>query len=160
MSATAMIGGKMYVIGGSNRQQALLLDEALKTGERFDPRTGFWEPVAPMEQQRSRATATVINGYLYVCGGLNGQQTLSSAERFNPATNIWESLPGMSQGRFGAAVAVMSRCLYIVGGADGQRALSSAERFDPEKGAWEELPQMHEERIWARAASVISTITM
>lgn len=54
----------------------------LKTVERFDPRVGNWEYVAPMSNIRYGAGATVHDGKIYVSGGWNGSSFLNTVETF------------------------------------------------------------------------------
>ena len=73
------------------------------TVERYDPTANEWYTVASMGTQRSCAGCAVYNGYLYVVGGRNEQQTtLSSVERYDPMTNVWmNDVAAMNNCRWG-----------------------------------------------------------
>src|SRR4026209_2540502 len=59
----AAIGGKFYLAGGYQFPYGTAAPEA------YDPATRTWSPKASMYTQRSSASATVINGLLYVMSG-------------------------------------------------------------------------------------------
>ena len=53
--------------------------------EKYTPGTNQWEVVAPMNRQRSDASACALNGKMYVAGGFNGQEVLNSVETYDHA---------------------------------------------------------------------------
>ena len=82
-----MIGGE-----GSN-------DEFVYSVERYDPSTNAREEkaMAPMPTTRSYVGTAVLDGKLYVAGGMSeaearGLAASSSIERYDPATNAWEEV--------------------------------------------------------------------
>ena len=54
--SVAVLDGLIYAIGGFDGQQRL------KTVERYDPNTNQWTMMAPMNEQRSDASATSLQG--------------------------------------------------------------------------------------------------
>lgn len=50
---------------------------------RYDPSRNAWSKLAPLQHKRSRATAVVMNGQLYVIGGTDGNTTLDSGADTN-----------------------------------------------------------------------------
>lgn len=48
---------------------------------RYDPKMNSWSKQAPMLTRRTRATATVLDGHLYVIGGNDGDTAINSGER-------------------------------------------------------------------------------
>ena len=112
----AVLGGKLYAVGGSNG------DGDLSTVERFNPEAGLtsasgvsggaWEPVAPMHSKRGYLGVAVLGGKLYAVGGYNGNgDYLASVERFDPlaggGTGAWEEVAGMKSERGFLGVAVL-----------------------------------------------------
>ena len=57
-------------------------DQYLNTVERFDPRVGTWEHIAPMSNPKFAAGAAVLDGKIYVSGGSNGSDYLNTVEMF------------------------------------------------------------------------------
>lgn len=47
---------------------------------RYDPVLNTWTKMAPMLQQRSGAAAAVLDGFLYVMGGTDGDIPLNSGQ--------------------------------------------------------------------------------
>uniref|UniRef100_A0A672NPT7 Kelch like family member 10 n=1 Tax=Sinocyclocheilus grahami TaxID=75366 RepID=A0A672NPT7_SINGR len=87
-----------------------------------------WALTASMNEQRSDASATSLQGRVYICGGFTGTDCLFSAECFNPETNQWTLICPMRSRRSGVGV--------IVGGFDGASRLRSAETYNPLTDIW------------------------
>jgi len=73
----------------------------------YDPMTNSWHEVAPMATSRVAAGVAVVNRFLYVVGGYNGER-LRSMEKFYPERNEWQSCPPMSTPRSGAGTLTVS----------------------------------------------------
>ena len=68
-AAAAVVGGKMYVMGG---QHSFIVNSAAGTTanmECFDPETGQWSAMPPMLTARSHLTADAIGEKIYVLSG-------------------------------------------------------------------------------------------
>ncbi|MYC77371.1 hypothetical protein F4X10_16530 [Candidatus Poribacteria bacterium] len=67
--STAVVDDKIYIIGGS-----LFENHAgpfgLSTVEVYDTQTNTWQRVADMPTPRTNAKAAVVNGMIYVFGGI------------------------------------------------------------------------------------------
>ena len=95
----------LYVIGGRNNQ-----GQSTKALERVNLLTGGWEILPDMKFARSGCTAQIINGKIYVYGGVNFPDNqgipeyIAEAEVFNPETYTWSRTisPDDSLGRVGA----------------------------------------------------------
>jgi len=80
----------LYIIGGRNNQ-----GQSVRSIERVNLLTGGWEILPDMRNARAGAAAEVINGIIYVYGGVNypfDQGTpsyVNEAEVFNPTTYRW-----------------------------------------------------------------------
>jgi Kelch motif len=136
-------GGHVYAIGG-------LLDdiesfEATDRAWRFDVDRERWEPIAPMPTARGAAGAAVLDGKLYVVGGVvdgNRQRTL---EAYDLRTGRWSRLAPMRVGRDHLGVAVLGGRIYALGGRQAdERPLTVFERYDPEADRWERLAAIPE----------------
>lgn len=142
---------RVYVCGGS-RDGIEVLDSV----ECFNTSTSTWEALPSMLERRCDASAHVIAGCLYVCGGCNGEASQNSAlnsvlntvEKFDPGTNAWEVMPPMLFARKCAAAGVIEGKLYVCGGFDAtEQALDLSECLDPRASTvWEALPLMLEPR--------------
>lgn len=70
----------------------------------FDPETKRWTQIAPMIHKRLAAGTAVVNRYLYVVGGFDGNQRLASVEQYHPEENRWTLCPPMPTQRYGAGM--------------------------------------------------------
>ncbi|CAE8615186.1 unnamed protein product [Polarella glacialis] len=150
--AAAVLGGKLYVLGGSNDNVYV---ETLFV-ERFDPRAG-WQRAPSMPTWRNGLAAAVLDGQLYALGGsARGGNALDTVERFDPGAG-WQRAPSMTTERTGLAAAVLDGQLYALGGyarggnARGGKDLDTVERFDPRAG-WQRAPSMPTKRYDLAAA--------
>jgi hypothetical protein len=99
----------LYAIGGRNNSGV-----STRTVERVRLDTGGWEIMPDMEYARAGAAAEIINGKIYVYGGVDYPQDQSApiyidtSEVFNPGTYVWSETIG-PPGRSGAgSVALFS----------------------------------------------------
>lgn len=132
--------GKLYVFGGSTQP----FSGAVTNAAVYNPATRSWTTLAPMNTGRGGATAKVMNGKIYVAGGLasNGA-SLDSVEIYDPASNSWTAGVPMQTRRDNPGAAVFDNKLYIFGGrtrnADGSTVngtLATMEIFDPASNSW------------------------
>lgn len=145
---TAVVGGKLYAIGGDDGT------EALACGEVYQPGSSVWEWIPPMPTARFYAQSAVIGDKIYVVGGDDGQTAFASLEVFDTATSTWQIMESMATPRFGFQVAVSDGKLFAIGGYDGSEALASTEVFDPETGRWQALLPMWNVRSRSACAVV------
>ncbi|CAM4694843.1 unnamed protein product [Leuciscus chuanchicus] len=100
--------------------------------------------MAPMNEKWSCASATSLQGRIYICGGFTGTEYLSSAESFNPETNQWTLIAPMTSRRISLGViayadlvyAVVNGQLFAVGGFNGLSNTSNVERYDEKTDQW------------------------
>ncbi|CAE8583842.1 unnamed protein product [Polarella glacialis] len=160
-AAAGVVAGMIYVCGGSVTPFSLEDDEddvMLASAERLRPGASEWEALPEMQLARDGASAGVLGGKLYICGGrASSDLCLSSIERFDPKAHLWEGwgvLPLMSQQRVCLAAAALDGALYVIGGRDA--ASYSAERLFPNRDhvAWQQLPPLHRPRWSASACSL------
>ena len=96
---TCVVDGKIYAVGGwlnTNEQPQL------ETVVVYDPATDTWTKAQSMNCARCSAAISVVNGEIYVIGGLGEFQIedqldtyLSNVEVFNPKTNQWQEKTDM-----------------------------------------------------------------
>lgn len=134
------LNGKLFVFGGSTSA----FSGAQTSAAVFDPATGAWTMLPPMQTGRGGPTVQALNNKLYVVGGMDGTgASLSSVEVFDPSTSSWSGAPAMSVRRDNPGSAILSGKLYVFGGrtrnADGSEVsgtLNSVEMFDPATNTW------------------------
>ncbi len=126
------VGGGMFTAGAGGGW------EYLPTVEAYDPSTNSWSSKAPMPTPRTRHTVGVVNGILYVVGGLNSQTDPSAASRvdaYDPVRNRWAPKAPLPTPRSGVAVGVAKGTLYVVGGW-GPGPTGLVEAYDPITNRW------------------------
>lgn len=88
--AFAVVGPKIYVIGGS------VSEIPLNCMWVYDCRFNRWEPGPRMRVGREFAAAGVVGGRIFVVGGCvvdNWARSVNWAESFNPVTGEWTPVP-------------------------------------------------------------------
>jgi hypothetical protein len=87
------VDGCIYALGGFSKASAM------KSVWRYDPVKNCWTEVSPMSVGRAYSKTGILNGKLYVVGGVTrgrgGLNPLQSAEVFDPHTSTWSPLPNM-----------------------------------------------------------------
>jgi N-acetylneuraminic acid mutarotase/glucose/arabinose dehydrogenase len=146
--AVAAVGGKLYVFGGSTAPFSGAVSNAAVYNPDTNPdpniTTPAWTSIAPMPTARGAATAQVINGDIYVIGGLNSSgASLNTVEVYDPDTNTWSTAPSLQTRRDHPGSAVINNRLFVFGGrtrnANGSvenANLNSMEIYDPLTGQW------------------------
>lgn len=148
--ATAVVDGKVYLIGGTpfqNRRGPY----GLSTVEVYDPKTNSWEQVADMPTSRTNAEVAVVNGTIYVCGGYNGIDNrlinikfLDIVEAYDPQTDTWMRKQGMSVPRQDFGTGVVAGKIYSIGGyvhpldiePEAPWRIDLVEAYDPATDTW------------------------
>ena len=57
-------------------------------GERFDPRQGHWEALAPLRTARHALATASVDGAVYALGGVGEEGVLSSVERYDATAGV------------------------------------------------------------------------
>ncbi|HWC74581.1 MAG TPA: kelch repeat-containing protein, partial [Gemmatimonadales bacterium] len=125
---TAVLNGKLYVIGGYNNHGL----GVLSTVEVYDPATDTWTTDTPLPSGRYGATAAAINGKIYVAGGSDANGTMAATLfEFDPATHAWTTKQPMPTNRYLTAGAVLNGSLYVVGGYSDGIYRNAVEAYKP-----------------------------
>lgn len=122
-AASAVIDGKVYVVGG--RSFARASDGSARqvnvaTLEVYDPETDRWETRAPMPQAQGGLTAATAGGKLYVFGGeqwVPEQKVFGESWVYDPQTDRWEALPPLPTPRHGLGASALGNRIHVFGGA-------------------------------------------
>ena len=134
--------GKVLVIGGSTGP----FSGAVASGWSYDPATDTWQALPDMPTARGGATAQVLDGAVYVAGGMTDDGASTTVvERLDLAAGTWSTAPALTVARDNPGSAVVDDVLYVFGGrtrlAGGQSpapTLGSVEAFDPSTGTWQD----------------------
>ncbi len=158
--ATAVVDGKIYLIGGTpfqNRRGPY----GLSTVEVYDPQTNTWEQVADMSTPRTHAETAVVNGIIYVCGGYNGADNravnlkfLDIVEAYDPQNDTWTRKQGISGARVGFGMGVVGGNIYSMGGRvhildlepEAPWRIDLVEAYTPATDTWMKRAKMQRRR--------------
>ena len=150
---TAVVNGKIYVIGGRIHKNKLGAGVATGLVEVYDPLTNRWEKRADMPTERGETDAVVIDGKIYVLGGYTWRMVPGLAERFvtrieeyNPKTDKWRKLPDMPMFRGWFATVAVDNEIYTLGGMNLEHHrvayISDVDVYNPKVGKWRKVESM------------------
>jgi len=117
--ATQVVDGKIYAIGGWDRRASI--DTVFSSVAVYDPAADTWTKKADMPTARWNAASGVINGKIYVVGGIVAQggedrQNLQTVEVYDPETDTWAQEVDMPTARGCLSASLIDGKLYAVGG--------------------------------------------
>jgi uncharacterized protein (TIGR03437 family) len=134
--STAVLDGKIYVIGGFINSGA-----STSTVEVYDPQTNTWSPAPPIPIVTNHNAAAVAAGKLYSFGG--NMNPSNRAFVYNPQMNRWDDVaPSMFQHDQTPAVGVFNDKIYVAGGAGPNMNQTELEAYDPSTNTWTLLAPM------------------
>ena len=125
------------------------------TDRAFALRDDAWEELPPMPAPRAAGGAAVVDGRLYVAGGVGPAGPATEALFFDPANGRWSTIEGPPTEREHLGVAGLDGELFVVGGRTGGIGsnLDAAEALDVADGSWRELAPMPTARGGSAAAA-------
>jgi N-acetylneuraminic acid mutarotase len=141
--AAAVLGGRLYVAGGSSTSGSLRSLEAYDFSRRRWRRGPSFPGPA-----RNHTTGIAAGGFFYVLAGRD-DRNFTAAERYSPRRRRWERLPDMRVARGGIASARVGRRIVVFGGENlgpGGTTIREVEAFDPRRRRWSRLPSMRTPR--------------
>ena len=164
---TCVIDGKIYAIGGtSNKVKSFRLD----TVEVYDPATDTWAKANKMNHARAGAAVSVVDGKIYVMGGIglpmilnHPGHFLSSIEVYDPKRNNWREIGDMPNAKSNHTASVINGKIYVLGGYfrnQGQQAKSfkTVEIYHPRTGRWTQKPDMPDAQVGHKAEVIQGNI--
>jgi len=132
--ATAVLNGKIYVIGGYDKE-----GNSTDTVEVYNPSTNTWASAHPIPTAQNHNSAAVAAGKLYSFGGASNRTYV-----YDPLGDSWSEVAGMNYVHSNTpAVGVINDKIYVAGGTGGNNKL---EIYDPLANTWTELAPMSVQR--------------
>jgi N-acetylneuraminic acid mutarotase len=163
-ATASQVDGKIFVIGGTQYNSLTQERISISSVEEYDPKTNTWTKKTEMPTARYALSSCVINGKIYVIGGMISTFQMvtpafatQAVEVYDPRTDTWTKKADMPAPREGAAVAVLNRKIYVFGGTDTDEgfATSTIFEYDPNSDAWTTRTDMPFNRL-ALSASVVN----
>ena len=116
-AAAAVIGGKIYVVGGSSRGSETHNGSGTSRSTTSEPGRGRAARACRLRGITHGAAA--IGGRLVVVGGRGDDDlSLNTVEQFDPSTNRWTRLAPLPVGVGGLAVVAAAGQIVAIGGGD------------------------------------------
>jgi N-acetylneuraminic acid mutarotase len=107
--AAEVVDGRLWLFGG-------LHDNTEGLVQVYDPVTNHWNLGPRMPFAAGSSASAVIDGRVYVAGGIVNGRTTDSAAVFDPATLRWTCIAPMPRPRNHAASGTDGRRFYVFGG--------------------------------------------
>lgn len=151
---TAVLDGRIYVIGGSPNMGEY--DPATAVVEVYDPASNRWGFAPPLVIARADLTASVVDGRIYAIGGTAhvGVDALGVVEMYDPATKVWTRRADMPTPRLHLTSVAYNGEIYTFGGGpEWPVPLPSLEIYNASTDTWRKGADMPTPRIglWAAA---------
>ena len=126
MAATAVVDGRIYVIGGAIDGDFT----AANTVEAYDPASDSWEALTDMPTALWSPAAAAVDGKIYVIGGGTGDalgehSVFASVHVYDPATDSWDTAADMPTARAILGASAVGNLIYAVGGDSGGESILS-----------------------------------
>ncbi len=156
-SAVAAVGKSVYAIGGSTGAadaQVTSSAEALKLAPRKPQPASEWRSLPDAPTARLMMAWTVLDGEIWVAGGMRHGETLQTVESYDARTGEWKPQPPLPIPLHHATAATYRGEIVVIGGASDNLADASNKVFAFREGKWEELPPLEHARAAAAAAVV------
>lgn len=138
-AASAVLDGKVYVMGGQRTDSGVIPGPATNLVEIYDPASSTWSAATPMPTARMGLVAAVINGRIYAIGGrTDGFSTsaVGTVEVFDPGTKLWTTGNPLPSPRYFAAAAVTGGEILVAGGNFETNVLRTLEAYNPLTNQW------------------------
>ncbi|MCL2134728.1 MAG: hypothetical protein FWH37_04130 [Candidatus Bathyarchaeota archaeon] len=133
--ASAVIGTKIYIIGGS-RQTTSGIDTSISTLQIYDTQTDSWSNGQSLIFPSSYGAAVVTSGVIaplkiYYTGGFSVETFSNKTQIYDVENDYWSEGPEMSYARAYLGLTVVNDFIYAVGGLDGENWLNYVEELKP-----------------------------
>jgi N-acetylneuraminic acid mutarotase len=154
------VDGKIYVFGGC--RYAGRVNMGNPTGvDVYDPATDTWTQNGRMRSPRACAAAGVVNGKIYVFGGITGSDITgpsgNTADMYDPATDTWKPIRGLVA-RAWSGVCAADNKIYVMGSGSMQGCLSRTDVYNPTTDTWQTGPGMNKGKCFMGASFVSGRI--
>jgi N-acetylneuraminic acid mutarotase len=144
-TSAGVINDTIYLAGGWRREGGWF---TIDSTFAYYPETDSWEAKEECPKNAAGHAWCVLNGRLYLFGGISSTDTDTSAQKqalvYDPATDTWDALPDMSYARtFESRACVYDGQIYVFGGVDyNWNNIEKVEKYDPVENTWTELADM------------------
>ncbi|HEX8854569.1 MAG TPA: hypothetical protein VF752_03140 [Thermoleophilaceae bacterium] len=146
----AVIGHRLYVVGGAPRSSPNARVQPYRMLAYYDFRTGRWGEGTPMPTARHHIGVTALGSSLFVAGGRTPSDLSTNAfESYDTRTRRWSKLPHLPLGVAAMGMVSVSHEVILVGGDDetnwqtgGGWATNASWAYNPATRRWRRLPDL------------------
>lgn len=151
-ASIAVLGGKIFVFGGSSEGNTLATIAEVGT---YDPASDEWSTAPAMPRPRTFMTAVVLENKAYVIGGFTGAAYSAEVGIYDPTTGDWTAGAPIPTPRDHLSSAASDGAAYVFGGTVATITPTAAvEKYDPITNAWTTRAPMPTPRYDATCAEV------
>jgi hypothetical protein len=136
-AGAAVLGHRLYVVGGRNDASAALSSLAI-----FDFDTGRWSLGPSLAHPREHLAAVAAGGAIWALGGRVLGVSNTDVERYRPGTAGWQAMAPMPVARSGFQAVAVGGSIVAVGGENGTQTVPEVERLTLGTGRWSALADM------------------
>jgi N-acetylneuraminic acid mutarotase len=134
--ASAVVDGKIYVIGGSRHFQLGWELSTVSATQVYDSENDAWSTRASLPLAESYGAAEATSGVtaskrIYFVGGSNETNYSPVPYAYDPELNVWSHGASIPIPRVYLGLAVVDDFLYSIGGFDGENWLNVNEQYVP-----------------------------
>jgi hypothetical protein len=149
--AAVNLNGMVYFTGGHTGS----LPSVVAIVSKFDPVTNTTITVGPMQTVRYGHDATVLQGTIIVCGGLDATGTqLASCERSNSTVTTWSYITSLPvAGIVTLSLVTLANSVYAIGGDSPSGPLATVYMWDGVT-AWVSKTSLPDTRIMHNALAL------
>jgi len=146
-SGTAVVGDKIYVIGGHKADGS---PYATKIIESYDTESDTWETgKATMDRGHMGSGTVALDGKIYVIGCWDSEVSYAqSMEIYDIETDTWEYGPSLPFPSGLMSCDIVNDKIIITGGVRGI-PISKIQQYDPQSNTWEVLDVTLPKSMWA-----------
>ena len=160
--STAVVDGKIYLIGGTPFKNENGGPLGLSTVEVYDTKNNSWQRLTDMPTPRLSSEAAVVDGKIYVVGGFSwigipgiDLKMLKVVEVYDPQTDTWIRKQDMSTPRRYLGTSVVAGKIYAIGGEnlfEEPQRLNQIEVYDAVSDTWAKRADMPTRRSDVKAS--------
>ncbi len=155
--AAAAVDKKVYAIGGSTSagdDQVTSSAESLKLAPRVLQPATQWRSLPNAPTARLMMAWTVLDGKIWIMGGMRHGETFQLVESYDPQTGAWQTQPPLPIPLHHATATTYRGEVVVLGGTEENLATPSNKVFVLRGGTWTELPGLTHARAAAAAVTV------
>lgn len=131
----------MITISGNEKTATVSVTQDAKSGFQMN-----WIEKTNMPVERSfiSPNACIVDGKIYVIGGVGSEGILNTTEEYDPTTDSWTSKAPLSAPRFSHIAEQVDGKIYVMGGAHTTEAIAASdmEVYDVSTDTWSSLGDM------------------